>query len=31
VSFERCSAVSMRLGAKAHCTWQVEVIASSRP
>jgi hypothetical protein len=21
----------MRLGANAHCTWQVEVIASSRP
>jgi hypothetical protein len=31
VSLERCSAVSMRLGANAHCTWQVEVIASSRP
>src|SRR5260370_4971820 len=30
VSFERCSAVSIRLGANAHCTWQVEVIASSR-
>src|ERR1700731_4125447 len=29
VNFERCSAVSMRFGANAHCTWHVEVIAAA--